>query len=110
MMRDLTCFGDASVQIADAVSSSSSSGTGGGRGRNPGSRCDEQHECENSSWSHTVRSQFRVPLKLKLEKKQLLFVAQAQKVELPATTATSVPSSDQSVGVYACMDGWIPLP
>jgi len=48
-----------------------------------------------------------VPLKLKLEKKQLLFVAQAQKVELPAT---SVPSSDQSVGVYACMDGWIPLP
>ncbi|CAN6203357.1 unnamed protein product [Urochloa humidicola] len=35
MMRDLTCFGDASVQIADAASSSSSStGTGGGiRGR-----------------------------------------------------------------------------
>ncbi|CAN6171338.1 unnamed protein product [Urochloa humidicola] len=28
MMRDLTCFGDASVQIADAASSSSSSGTG----------------------------------------------------------------------------------
>src|SRR5690348_14986766 len=35
MMRDLTCFGDASVQIADAASSSSSSGTdrGGGRGK-----------------------------------------------------------------------------
>ncbi|CAN6165525.1 unnamed protein product [Urochloa humidicola] len=32
MMRDLTCFGDASVQIADAASSSSSSGTGAGGG------------------------------------------------------------------------------
>ncbi|CAN6197231.1 unnamed protein product [Urochloa humidicola] len=32
MMRDLTCFGDASVQIADAASSSSSTGTGGGDG------------------------------------------------------------------------------
>jgi hypothetical protein len=33
MMRDLTCFGDTSVQIADAASSSSSSGTGAGGGR-----------------------------------------------------------------------------
>ncbi|PUZ68886.1 hypothetical protein GQ55_2G064400 [Panicum hallii var. hallii] len=36
MMRDLTCFGDASVQIADAASSSSSSGTGGGGARGRG--------------------------------------------------------------------------
>lgn len=38
MMRDLTCFGDTSVQIADASSSSSSSGTAGsgGRGRGKG--------------------------------------------------------------------------
>ncbi|CAL5089247.1 unnamed protein product [Urochloa decumbens] len=32
MMRDLTCFGDASIQIADAASSSSSSGAGAGGG------------------------------------------------------------------------------
>ncbi|OEL25733.1 hypothetical protein BAE44_0013249 [Dichanthelium oligosanthes] len=37
MMRDLTCFGDTSVQIADAASSSSSSGTGvATRGRGKG--------------------------------------------------------------------------
>ncbi|KAG2632401.1 uncharacterized protein LOC120659660 [Panicum virgatum] len=34
MMRDLGCFGDASVQIADAASSSSGTG-GGGRGKAP---------------------------------------------------------------------------
>nr|CAB3452310.1 unnamed protein product [Digitaria exilis] len=37
MMRDLTCFGDTGVQIADAASSSSSSGTGGGGKRGKGS-------------------------------------------------------------------------
>ncbi|CAD6226308.1 unnamed protein product [Miscanthus lutarioriparius] len=37
MMRDLTCFGETSVQIADASSSSSSSGTGAsGRGKGKG--------------------------------------------------------------------------
>lgn len=44
MVRDLSCFGESSVQIADAASSSSSS-TGGGRGKSGGAAAQSLLTC-----------------------------------------------------------------